>query len=455
MEGKGIPGGIPRRTLLRASAIGAAASALPLVNVHGQTSGGKLALGLWDHWVPAGNDAMRKIVTEWGQKNRVEIQLDFITSVGNKNLLTIAAESQARQGHDMLSFPTWEVHAQAEKLEPLDDIMTRLSQKYGALNPIVEYLGKVQGKWRAVPAISGSQNKPALGRIDLLKQHAGIDIQEMFPANANPGSKAADWNWDTFLRAAEACQKAGVPFGLPAGQFTDATDWIGSLFRSFGAELVNSKGDITAKSDGVRRVLEYSQKLFAFLPNDVFSWDDASNNRALISGKSALIFNPPSAWAVAKRDAPQVAEQCWTFPAPAGAQGRFTPYLPYFWGVWSFSRNKGAAKALVEFLSEREQAAAMVAASNGYDIPPFTSMTDFDTWEKEGPPTGVVYNYPVKPHHKAEQFIACYPAPPEIAVQMYNQGIQAKMIARVVQNKEPVDRAIAWAERELEGFKRG
>ena len=50
--------------------------------------------------------------------------------------------------------------------------------------------------------------------------------------------------------------------------------------------------------------LEYAQKLVKFLPADAVSFDDASNNRALISGKSALIFNPPSAWAVAKRDAP-------------------------------------------------------------------------------------------------------------------------------------------------------
>ncbi|MFZ6761920.1 ABC transporter substrate-binding protein [Pseudoroseomonas sp. WGS1072] len=451
MEGNGIS----RRTVLRASALGAAASTLPLVNVHGQSSGGKLALGLWDHWVPAGNDAMRKLVMDWGQKNRVEIQLDFITSVGNKNLLTIAAESQAKQGHDVLSFPTWEVHSKADLLEPMDDIMGRLSEKYGALNPITEYLAKVEGKWRAVPAISGSQNKPALGRIDLLKQHAGIDIQAMYPASATASPEAANWNWDTFLKAAEGTHKAGVPFGLAVGQFTDATDWIGSMFRSFGAELVNSKGDITAKSDNVRKVLEYAKQLCAFLPGDVFSWDDASNNRALISGKSALIFNPPSAWSVAKRDAPQVAEHCWTFPAPAGSQGRYTPYLPYFWGVWSFSRNKGAGKALIEYLSQREQAETMVAASNGYDIPPFTSMTDFRTWETEGPPAGVVFNYPVKPQHNAQQFIACYPAPPEIAVQMYNQGIQAKMIARVVQNNEAPDRAIAWAERELEGFKRG
>jgi ABC-type glycerol-3-phosphate transport system substrate-binding protein len=451
MEGNGFT----RRTVLRAGAMGAAASALPLVNVHGQTGGGRLALGLWDHWVPVGNDAMRKLVTEWGQKNRVDIQLDFITSVGNKNLLTIAAESQAKQGHDILSFPTWEVQAQSELLEPMDDVVGRLSEKYGRINPIVEYLGKTEGKWRAVPAVSGSQNKPSLGRIDLLKQHGGIDVQAMYPASDAVSSGADQWNWETFIKAAEGCQKAGFAFGLPLGNFPDANDWVGSLFRSFGAELVNAKGEITANTDNVRNVLAYAQRLCQFLPNDVFSWDDASNNRALISGKSALIFNPPSAWAVAKRDAPQVAEQCWTFPSPAGSAGRFVPYLPYFWGLWSFSRNKGAGKALLEFLSEREQAQAMVAASGGYDIPPFTSMTDFDTWAKEGPPTGVVYNYPVRPQHKAQQFIAAYPAPPGIAVQMYNQGIQAKMIARIVQNKEPVDRTIAWVTRELEGFQRG
>ncbi|MXP64571.1 extracellular solute-binding protein [Roseomonas sp. M0104] len=451
MEGNGFS----RRTVLRAGALGAVASALPLVNVHGQNAGGRLALGLWDHWVPTGNDAMRKIVMDWGEKNKVQIELDFITSVGNKNLLTIAAESQAKQGHDVLAFPTWEVHAKSDLLEPMDDVMGRLQQKYGDLNPITEYLAKVQGKWRAVPAISGSQNKPALARFDLLKQHAGLDVREMYPAANKAGPGADNWTWDAFLKAAQACHKAGVPFGLPVGQFTDATDWIGSLFHSFGATLVNEKGDITAKSDNVRQVLDYAKRLCSVLPGDVFSWDDASNNRALISGKSALIFNPPSAWAVAKRDAPDVAKECWSFPPPKGVNGRFTPYLPYFWGLWSFSKNKSAGKALIEHLSQREQAQQMVAASNGYDIPPFGSMTDFDTWETEGPPKGVVYNYPVRPQHNSKQFIACNPAPPEIAVQMYNQAIQAKMIARVSQNGESVDSAIAWAQNELEGFQRG
>jgi len=335
-------------------------------------------------------------------------------------------------------------------------VVGRLVAKYGPINPIGEYLAKREGVWRAIPAVSGSQHKPSLGRFDLLKQHAGLDVQAMYPAANQTGPGVDQWTWDNFLVAAEKCAQAQVPFGLPLGSFSDAVDWVGALFRSYGAAMVDERGNVTVRSNpAVRQALEYAVRLCRFMPNDVYAWDDASNNRALISGRSALIFNPPSTWAVAKRDAPAVAEKCWTFPMPAGPAGRFTPYLPYFWGIWSFSRAKPAAKGLLEFLSEREQAEAQTTTSSGYDIPPFGTMSDFKIWETEGPPTGVVYNYPLKPHHNAQQNIAFAPAPAEIAVQAYNQAINTKMIARVAQGGETIDQSMAWAERELRNFARG
>ena len=93
---------------------------------------------------------------------------------------------------------------------------------------------------------------------------------------------------------------------------------VGALFLAYGAELMDAKGNITVKTDAVKQVLEYAKRLAAFCPADAQAWDDASNNKWLISGTGALIFNPPSAWAVAKRDAPQVAEKCWTTASPRG-----------------------------------------------------------------------------------------------------------------------------------------
>ncbi len=449
--------GISRRSLLRAGAAGAALSAFPLVSVHGQSAGGKLSLGFWDHWVGEANETMRDVVGEWAEQNKVDISLDFITSAGNKNLITIVAEAQARQGHDVLSFPNWMIHDQYRLLEPMDDVMGRLIDQYGEVNEASQYLATVDGRWMAVPQTAGSQFKGSAARIDLMKEHAGIDVQAMYPAENKLGPGAEDWNWETFLVAAQKCSEAGYPFALPAGSFTDAVDWVGAMFRSYGADLVDADGNITVRdNDNVREVMDYSKRLFQHIPSEMFAADDATNNRALISGQAALIFNPPSAWTVARRDAPDIAEKVWHFPTPAGPQGRFVPHLPYFYGVWSFSENKAAAKNLVEHLTQLEQVRRLVDASSGYDIPGFASMFDqIETWREVEPPKGTVYNYPVREHHNARPSIAIAPAPPEIAVQMYNQAIQTKMIARMVQGEEPLDSVLAWAEQEIEGFQRG
>jgi ABC-type glycerol-3-phosphate transport system substrate-binding protein len=351
------------------------------------------------------------------------------------------------------AFPSWEVHNNADSLEPMDDVMQRLTGQYGPVNHVCDYLAKIKGHWMAVPTSSGTQYKGPCGRISILKEKAGLDVVGMYPAKPvhTPASDA--WTWDAHLAAAEACFKAGTPFAIGLGQTTDSVDTAGALFRAYGAELVDKDGNITVKSDKVRQVLEHGQKLVKVLPADAVSYDDASNNRALISGQSALIWNPPSAWAVAKRDAPKIAEDCWSFSGPSGPEGRFLPYLPYFWGVWGFSKNKTAAKELIEALLQRDNVEARCTEVLGYDVPPFQSMLDFKVWEEVGPPTGTVYNYPIRPFHHAEAHIAALPAPPEIAVQIYNRGTMPTMLAKL-KSGQTIDQVIAWAADELEGFAR-
>jgi hypothetical protein len=142
-----------------------------------------------------------------------------------------------------------------------------------------------------------------------------------------------------------------------------------------------------------------------WLPPDG-GWDDASNNKFLVSGQGALIMNPPSAWAVAKRDAPQVAEQCWTHGMPAGPKGRFGPFLPFFWCIWNFSKNVPAAKSLLAHLSTAPVVESMVVASGGYDLPSFEKLTKFKVWAEEGPPKGTLLHYPDTYHHQTLS-VAC------------------------------------------------
>jgi ABC-type glycerol-3-phosphate transport system substrate-binding protein len=333
----------------------------------------------------------------------------------------------------------------------MDDVVKRVIEKNGPVSKAVESIGFQGGHWLGVPMSRGSLLMGCTARFDMIKEYAGIDVQALYPAGKPPND--ADWTWDAFLAAAEKCHKAGHEFGLPLGLTTDSYLWVGALFLAHGAELMNAKGDITVRTDKVKQVMEFGKKISAFCPSDAQAWDDASNNKALISGKAALIFNPPSAWAVAKRDAPQVAEKCWFIGFPKGPAGRFNPTLPRFYGVWNFGKNKEQAKGLLEFLAMRQNAEKQVAASQGYDLPPYVKFNDFKTWDEEGPPKGALTHYPIKGGDQ-QPGVVCSPAPPLIAAQISLQAIMPQMIVRYARGGESMDKVFAWVENELEGFKR-
>ena len=443
----------PSRRRFLASTATAAGALIAAPFVRGAHAAGRLTVGFWDHFVPSANPVLAQLCNEWAEREKVELQIDFITSLGNKLQLTHAAESQARSGHDMLAHYNWPMTSYADKLEPVDDVMKELIARNGPVHGAVEVLGRQKGRWIAVPITHGSQILPPCSRFDLLKQHAGLDVPAIFPAGTQPDQAKVDaWTWEAFLGAAEKCHKAGFPFGLPLGQTGDSINWVGALSNAFGAVPVNEKGDITLKSDETRQMLDYMKRLAAFLPPDVFAWDDGSNNRWLVSGRGALILNGPSAWAVAKRDAPHIAEQCWTHAMPKGPKGRFVSHTPFFGGIWSFAKNKPAAKSLLLHLSTRESVGKMVAASQGFDLPSFTRFNDFETWAEQGPPKGTIWNYPSRGDQV--QVITGSPAPPEIAAQIYAQATMPKMVARYLQGGQSIDQAIGAAERELEGFSR-
>lgn len=438
-----------RRKVLK---FGAAASVLPWVHVRTAGAAGRLSMFTWDHWVPAGNVELRKQIMEWSEKNKVEMKLDFITSQGQQTLLTLNAEAQARRGHDIVHVANFNVKDHADKMEPMDDVVGRLEAKYGPASAVHAYVGKTGGKWTALPSSWGTQNKGPVARISMFKEFAGIDVVKMYPAKAGaetPEAKA--WNMDAFLKAAEACFKAGKPFGIGLGTTGDNVDSAGSIMAAFGAEMVDKDGKIQMKTASMRQTLEWAQKFVKFLPADAQSWDDASNNRALISGASSFIYNPPSAWAVAVRDAPAVAQDCWHFPVPAGPKGRFVPHVACFWGMWQFGQNKGASKDLLEHLMQSEQVDKRTAAVLGYDLPPFKKQSESNVWDTIGPPVGSVYNYPVRAHHGAQEHLAHMPAPPEIAVQIATRGTGSTMFAKLKAG-ESIDQVITWATRELEGF---
>jgi hypothetical protein len=144
-----------------------------------------------------------------------------------------------------------------------------------------------------------------------------------------------------------------------------------------------------------------------------------------IASKGALIRNPPSARAVAKRDAPQVAEGCWTFRDSRGAE--------------------------LLYLSQRKAVESMAYALADYDIRASPSCNDLKIWDTVAPPKGTIYNYPIRPWHDAEYYITGSSGPPESSVRVWNRGVIPGMVSRLVAG-QAIKESMHWAKGELEGF---
>ena len=196
--------------------------------------------------------------------------------------------------------------------------------------------------------------------------------------------------------------------------------------------------------------MEYLKKLMAVNPPEVYAWDDAGNNRWIISGKGSGIMNPPSSWAVAKRDNPKVARRTsGTMPMPKGPKGRFVGQLPQFYGLWSFSKNKSAAKDLLLHISQKESIAQLVEASSATTCRRSRACTISTPGRRSSRRSASSTAIRRAATSRPRSFGA--PARSEVGAQIYNQAINTVMVAKFTQGNEKLDDVIKWAEKELEG----
>jgi hypothetical protein len=99
----------------------------------------------------------------------------------------------------------------------------------------------------------------------------------------------------------------------------------------------------------------------------------------------------------------------------------------------------------------RSGALRLAAASAA--LPPGPIRTGRAAGRVVEPPASAIYSDPIRPFHNATPHIAAMPAPPEIAVQIYNRGTMPTMLAKP-KSGQSIDQVIARANDELEGFAR-
>ena len=348
------PTRVSRRTLLKGAVAGAAGGTLLTMldarQAPAQIKGTSLRMLVWSHYVPAYDVWFDNFCKLWGDKTGVKVRVDHIPHL--ELPARYAAEFAAGAGHDLIYFVGQILTGQYYRnLIDLSDVADGLGKKHGGWLESSKGACQVGGTWYAVPDFFISI--PVLWRKDLF---ASIGMGE-------------PKTWDDLRKAGGQLKAKGHPTGMQFSHCNDANHNWRALMYCFGAKETDPSGqNIAIDSKEMRESLKFGKALYdEGMTPEVFSWDDASDNRFLASGVASWIHDAISAFHSTRITNPKVFEQTFVVPEVAGPGGIWNVGEPNVWAIWKFSKNVAAAKEFITHLTENQKEA--MEASLGYNMP--------------------------------------------------------------------------------------
>jgi multiple sugar transport system substrate-binding protein len=316
-----------------------------------QIKGTQLRMLKWSHFVPAYDAWFDKFAKEWGDKNGVRVRVDHIPHL--ELPARYAAEFAAGAGHDLIYFVGQILTGQYYRhLVDVTDLAEGLGKKYGGWMESSKSAAQVGGKWYAVPDFFITI--PVLWRKDLFESVG----------------RGEPKTWDDLRVAGRLLKAKGKPTGMQFSHCNDANHNWRALMYCFGVKETDPTGQDTGlDSKEMREALRFAKALYdeAMTP-EVFSWDDASDNRFLASGVASWIHDAISAYRTTEDTNPEVFKHTFVVPEAAGPNGlRWNVGEPNVWAIWKFSKNVAAAREFIQHISDNQNEA--MGASRGYNMP--------------------------------------------------------------------------------------
>jgi multiple sugar transport system substrate-binding protein len=390
----------------------------------------------WSHFVPAYDKWLDAFARGWGEKNGVAVTVDHIPHL--ELPARAAAEVAAQAGHDLFGFGgSGSPRLHMKELVDLSPLVAEMESKYGKVQPIGRQgaYDPDSGTWPAFPHWYGVF--PGLYRKDLW------DEIGMVPDT-----------WEDIRKGGAKLKAKGHPVGIGLGHSDDPNVTWRGLMWSYGATEVDESGrQVTINSKETLEAVKLARAIYQeAMEPEVLSWDDAGNNRFLVSGKGSWILNPISAYRTAQQSNPTLADQIFLWKAPAGPERRLTSAPLNSYGIWKFARNPDAAKEFLHYYAEHWVEA--FEASTGFNYPAFANvvpepMPILSNDPSSHPPDKLAVLQTANEWHAAFGYPGpAGPAPDEVAYKF----IIPDMMAAAATDKMTPEEAVAWAERQIHGI---
>jgi multiple sugar transport system substrate-binding protein len=317
----------------------------------GRELGGSLSIVQWTH-VIGGYDAwFNGWAKDWGARNDVEVVVDHMTMTRLPAL--VASEASAQKGHDIVGFlapPT----AYEDQVIDHGTIVREVERQVGPYSTLGR-LSTYNPRRGTYFGISDSYAPaPALWRHDLW--------------NAAGESPAT---WEHVRAAAPVLKSAGHPLGIGLSSEPDSNLALLDLMAAFGSFLQHGDNSLAIDSPATVEAVAFMADLQRRGQTDeVYGWNQTSNNQFVFSGRGSLIVNAISAVRMAEDLQLPVSGSLWLWPLPAGPHGRLAlPQATSVYSIWKFSANREAAeKFLADLCVAAEQA---TLAAKLYSFPSF------------------------------------------------------------------------------------
>jgi multiple sugar transport system substrate-binding protein len=390
----------------------------------------------WSHFVPVYDKWFDGFASDWGEKNGVAVTVDHIPHL--EMPARAAAEVSAQSGHDLFCFTgSGGPHLYIKQLLDLSPLIAEMEKTHGKVLPIGRQIAydPDSGTWPAFPDWYGVF--PGLYRKDLW------DEIGMVPDT-----------WEDILKGGAKLKAKGNPVGIGLGHSEDPNlTWRG-LMWSYGATEVDESGkQVTINSKQTLEAVKLARASYKeAMDPEVLSWDDAGNNRFLVSGRGCWILNPISAYRTAQQSNPELADKIFLWKTPAGPVRRITGVGVNSYAIWKFARNPEAALAFLHYYAEHW--AEAFQASTGFNYPVFANvlpqpMPILSYDPSSHPPDKLAILQTAGDWHAAYGYPGpAGPAADEVAYRF----IIPDMMAAAATGKMTPEEAVVWAEKQVRGI---
>jgi maltose-binding protein MalE len=396
---------------------------------------GDLKILMWSHFVPSHDQWFDPFAKDWGKQVGVNVTVDHIDNA--QIPARIAAEIQAKQGHDVIQYIA-PLSQFEPSVEDLKDITDEASKRWGQQLELTKL----------------SSFNPATGKFYAFSPGWVPDPGD-FRKSLWEGVGMADGpaTWEDLLKGGSEIKKSkGTQLGIGMSQEIDSNMAGRALLWSFGASVQDENEQVVINSPEAVAAVEFMTQLFkGSMTDEVFSWNAASNNQGLIAGKLSYILNSISAWRTAQGANPEVADDIHFVPALRGPKdARAAQHVLYNWIIPKHAANKDAAKEFL--LHYTANFAAVTWHSKLYDFPAWAErVPQLNGWLKSDP-------YGAKPADKLA-FLADatkwstnigWPGPSNTAIgEVFGTFVVPTMFARAARGELSPKQAVAQAEAQI------